>query len=73
MVVLRRVYERTPAAEAGFREMDAIFAVGEQAIRTTADLVRAIEHSNGTIVVRFKRQGETKEVTVRLKPVKPTK
>jgi S1-C subfamily serine protease len=73
VVVLLKVYPKTPAAEAGFRKDDVILAVDRRSIRTRDELVQAIEHSQGTIVITYWRGSEKKDRKVTLRPVKPKK
>lgn len=71
VVILSKVYPKTPAAEAGFKANDVILRVDGRGISTQDGFYRAVEYSDGVIQVEFRRGGETASAKVALRPVKP--
>ncbi len=71
IVVITKVYAKTPAATAGLAEGDVILSVDKQTIATPEDFDRALEHSDGKVVIEVERQKEKKSLPVELRAVKP--
>jgi hypothetical protein len=69
-VTIAKVYPNTPAEKAGFRANDIILKVDDRPTPTSADFVRAIDYSEGEVVVTFLRDDRQESVKVKLQPVK---
>lgn len=69
-VVLSKVYEDAPAAEAGLRAGDRLLAIGGRAIDEVTDVHGAIffARANQFTTIKFERDGEIRELSVKTLP-----
>lgn len=70
-VLILEVQSGGAAGRAGIRAGDVITHVGEEAVDTSEDLLRALERSPNTASVQTIRQGTERKVKVSLVPEKP--
>ena len=71
VVAVIKVFPATPANQAGFAVGDILTAVDGTACRTAEEFSRSLEQSQGTVTIKYERNGRTAEAEVVLKPVKP--
>lgn len=69
-VILSKVHAEAPAAKAGLREGDRLLAIGGRKIDEVTDVRGAIffTRANQFTSIKFERDGETKEVSVKTLP-----
>lgn len=69
-VILSKVHPGAPAAEAGLMEGDQILAIGGRAINEVTDVRGAIffTRANQFTTIKFKRDGQEREVSVKTLP-----
>jgi len=69
-VILSKVHEGAPAAEAGLMEGDRLLAIGGREIGEVTDVRGAIffTRANQFTSIKFERDGETREVSVKTLP-----
>lgn len=66
--ILAEVFEQTPAAKSGLVQGDVVVAIDGKDVATPDDLIRIVaRHAPGdTVTVRFERDGEQREIRLRL-------
>ncbi len=69
-VTVSKVYPNTPAAKAQFADGDVSLKIDERPTPTSEDFIRAIDYSEGEIIVTFLRGDKQHSVKVKLQPVK---
>lgn len=69
-VILSKVHEGAPAAEAGLRKGDRLLSIGGRGIEEVTDVRGAIffTRANQFTSIEFERDGETREVSVKTLP-----
>lgn len=69
-VILSKVHEEAPAAEAGLREGDRLLSIGGRVIEEVTDVRGAIffARANQFTSIKYERNGEIKEVSVKTLP-----
>lgn len=69
-VILSKVHPDAPAAEAGLKKGDRLLAIGGRAIDEVTDVRGAIffTRANQFTSIKFEREGETREVSVKTLP-----
>ncbi len=70
-VTIAKVYPNTPASRGNLQSGDVIVKIDGRPTPTSEDFVRAIDYSEGQIVVTLLRKGQEQTETLKLQPVKP--